>query len=148
MPPPTQVWPESTPSYDSSDFQDLDMNMGCDPLISSTFIEAVSNSMGFSDKDYCSSLHSIPKVSCATSHANLITNTQSDGAPELQRGHLQLAVYQTGLMYAILKESHTITDLCCADRAIMADPTLALRIHLHSRQNKKYVMLFIPSLHT
>lgn len=42
-------------------------------------------------------------------------------APELQRGQLQLSVYQTGLMYAILKESRAIADSCRADRAMMAD---------------------------
>jgi hypothetical protein len=42
-------------------------------------------------------------------------------APELQQGHLQLSVYQTGLMYAILKESCAIADSCLADRALMAD---------------------------
>ena len=35
--------------------------------------------------------------------------------PELQRGQLQLSIYQTGLMYAILKESHVIADSCQAD---------------------------------
>lgn len=42
-------------------------------------------------------------------------------APDIGRGHLQLAIYQTGLMYAILKESRAIADSCRADRAMMAD---------------------------
>ena len=54
----------STPSYDSTDFQDVDTSMGHDPMVSATFIEAVAQSMGFSsgDEEYRSSLHSIPKV--------------------------------------------------------------------------------------
>lgn len=82
MLPPAQAQLESTSSYDSSDFWDINASTGYDPMISPTFIESVSNSMGFStlDKDYCSSLHSILKVSYVISCANLITNTQSDGA--------------------------------------------------------------------
>jgi hypothetical protein len=46
------------------EFQDIDTHIGDGTVISSTFIEAVSQSMGFSslDEDYRSSLHSIPKV--------------------------------------------------------------------------------------
>jgi hypothetical protein len=46
------------------EFQDIDTCIGDGAVISSTFIEAVSQSMGFSssDEDYRSSLHSIPKV--------------------------------------------------------------------------------------
>jgi hypothetical protein len=64
MPPPAQPHPQSTPSYDSMEFQDIDTCIGDGAVISSTFIEAVSHSMGFlsSDEDYRSSLHSIPKV--------------------------------------------------------------------------------------
>ena len=51
---------------------------------------------------------------------NLITDKQQM-APDIRRGHLQLSIYQTGLMYAILKESHAIADSCHADRAMMAD---------------------------
>ncbi|KAH9012317.1 hypothetical protein EDB85DRAFT_2159148 [Lactarius pseudohatsudake] len=57
------------PGYDPTDYQDIDTGLGGhglggDPSISSAFIEAVAQSMGFlaTDKDYRSSLHSIPKI--------------------------------------------------------------------------------------
>ena len=82
MPPPTQPWPwtsntnalqRETPSYESAEFQDIDMITGRESTISPAFIEAVSQSMGFStsDEDYRNSLHSIPKVRCACSTANI-----------------------------------------------------------------------------
>lgn len=79
MPPPTQPRPwasqanaaqESTLSYDSADFQDVNMNtIGRDTMVSAAFVEAVAQSMGFSslDQDYRNSLHSIPKVRCTRS---------------------------------------------------------------------------------
>jgi hypothetical protein len=51
MPPPAQPRPQSTPSYDSMEFQDIDTHIGDGAVISSTFIEAVSQSMGFSSLD-------------------------------------------------------------------------------------------------
>ena len=42
-------------------------------------------------------------------------------APDLTKGHMQLSVYQVGLMYAILKECRTIADSCRADRVLMSD---------------------------
>ncbi|KAH9009159.1 hypothetical protein EDB84DRAFT_1571438 [Lactarius hengduanensis] len=101
------------PGYEPTDYQDIDTGLGGhglgpggDPLISTAFIEAVAQSMGFSatDEDYRSSLHSIPKI-----------------APGMAKGHVQLAVYQTGLMYAILKECRAISEACRSDRAIMSD---------------------------
>ena len=74
MPPPAQPRPQTLTSplslpeppsvYDPADFQDIDIGIGRDPMISTTFIEAVAQSMGFSatDEDYRSSLHSVPKV--------------------------------------------------------------------------------------
>ena len=37
------------------------------------------------------------------------------------KGHMQLSIYQTGLMYVILKECRAISEACCADRALMSD---------------------------
>jgi hypothetical protein len=34
---------------------------------------------------------------------------------------MQLSVYQTGLLYAILKECRAISESCQADRMIMSD---------------------------
>ena len=42
-------------------------------------------------------------------------------APDVTKGHMQLAIYQTGLMYAILKECRSISESCHTDRAIMAE---------------------------
>lgn len=53
-------------------------------------------------------------------------------APDLTKGHLQLSIYQTGLMYAILKECRTIMETCRADRAIMAD--------IHSRLEDSFAL--------
>ena len=53
-------------------------------------------------------------------------------APDIGRGHLQLSIYQTGLMYAILKESRAIADSCRADRAMMAD--------IHTRLEETFVL--------
>ncbi|KAH8983088.1 hypothetical protein EDB86DRAFT_2834093 [Lactarius hatsudake] len=99
------------PGYGPTDYQDINTGLGGhrlggDPPISTAFIEAVAQSMGFSatDEDYRSSLHSIPKI-----------------APGMAKGHMQLAVYQTGLMYAILKECRAISKACRSDRAIMSD---------------------------
>ncbi|KAH9167787.1 hypothetical protein EDB89DRAFT_2074537 [Lactarius sanguifluus] len=98
------------PGYGPTDYQDIDTGLGGhnggDPPISTAFIEAVAQSMGFSatDEDYRNSLHSIPKI-----------------APGMAKGHMQLSVYQTGLMYAILKECRAISEACRSDRAIMSD---------------------------
>lgn len=52
-------------------------------------------------------------------YCNLLIDNQM--APDLTKGHLQLSIYQTGLMYAILKECRAILETCHADRAIMSD---------------------------
>ncbi|KAH8979353.1 hypothetical protein EDB92DRAFT_1821066 [Lactarius akahatsu] len=84
------------PGYGPTDYQDIDTGLGGhglggDPLI-------------ITDKDYRSSLHSILKI-----------------APDMAKGHMQLTVYQTGLMYAILKECRAISKACHSDRTIMSD---------------------------
>lgn len=114
-----------TSSFNASDFQDLDTGAAPTPLINASFIDAVSQSMGFhaTDEEYRSSLHSIPMV-CYThteqrSYSNILTEYQM--APDITKGHLQLSIYQTGLMYAILKECRAISESCRADRAIMSD---------------------------
>ncbi|KAH9083756.1 hypothetical protein EDB83DRAFT_2309676 [Lactarius deliciosus] len=103
------------PGYGPTDYQDIDTGLGGhrlggDPPISTAFIEAVAQSMGFSvtDEDYRNNLHSIPKI-----------------VPGMAKGHMQLAVYQTGLMYAILKECRAISEACRSDCAIMSD------VHTH-----------------
>lgn len=55
-----------------------------------------------------------------THRLNLIIHKQQMAA-DIWRGHMQLSIYQTGLIYAILKESHAIADLCRADWVMMAD---------------------------
>lgn len=53
-------------SFDSTDFQDIDVGIGQVPVVNSAFIDAVAQSMGFrgTDEDYRNSLHSIPMVCC------------------------------------------------------------------------------------
>jgi hypothetical protein len=53
-------------------------------------------------------------------------------APDVTKGHMQLSIYQTGLMYAILKECRTISESCRADRAIMSD--------IHTRLEESFVL--------
>ena len=49
----------------------------------------------------------------------LLTGNQM--APDVTKGHMQLSIYQIGLLYAILKECRAISESCQADRALMAD---------------------------
>ncbi|KAI9428350.1 hypothetical protein H4582DRAFT_2092518 [Lactarius indigo] len=74
--------------------------------VSPSYIEAVAKSMGFSvtDEEYRNSLHSIPKI-----------------AVGMPRGHMQLHIYQTALLFTILKECRSLADTCRTDRAMMAD---------------------------
>lgn len=53
-------------------------------------------------------------------------------APDVTKGHMQLSIYQTGLMYAILKECRTILESCRADRALMAD--------IHTRLEESFAL--------
>jgi len=57
---------QQSSSFDVSDFQDLDTSVtgAHQPMITTSFIDAVSQSMGFhtTDEEYRSSLHSIPMV--------------------------------------------------------------------------------------
>jgi hypothetical protein len=60
----------------------------------------------------------------------LLTSNQM--VPDVQRGQLQFYVYQTGLLYAILKECRTIAESCRADRAMMAD--------IHNRLEESFAL--------
>jgi len=42
-------------------------------------------------------------------------------ASDITKGHMQLTIYQTGLMYAILKECRVISESRQADQALMSD---------------------------
>lgn len=53
-------------------------------------------------------------------------------APDLTKGQMQMSIYQTGLMYAILKECRAISESCRADRAIMSD--------IHTRLEDSFVL--------
>ena len=53
-------------------------------------------------------------------------------APEMTRGHMQLSVYEVGLLYAILKECCAFADSCRADRALMSD--------IHTRLEESYAL--------
>jgi hypothetical protein len=59
-----------------------------------------------------------------------LTNKQI--APDIRRGQLQLSIYQTGLMYAILKECRAIADSCHADRVMMAE--------IHTRLEETFML--------
>ncbi|KAI9436625.1 hypothetical protein H4582DRAFT_2078250 [Lactarius indigo] len=92
----------------NSDYGNFDLSPRTEPLsrVSPSFIEAVAQSMGLSvtDEDYRNSLHSIPKI-----------------AAGMSRGHMQLYIYQTALLFAVLKECRALANTSRNDRAMMAD---------------------------
>jgi hypothetical protein len=55
---------ENDIQVDGTDFEDIDTDSIGQPIINTTFIEAVAQSMGFqaTDEAYRNSLHSIPMV--------------------------------------------------------------------------------------
>jgi hypothetical protein len=53
-------------------------------------------------------------------------------APDVKKGQMQLSIYQTGLMYAILKECRAISESSRADREVMAD--------IHARLDHAFVL--------
>ncbi|KAH9035351.1 hypothetical protein EDB85DRAFT_2143788 [Lactarius pseudohatsudake] len=90
--------------------------------VSPSYIEAVAKSMGFSvtDEDYHNSLHSIPKIAVGMSH-----------------GNMQLHIYQTALLFAILKECCALADTCRTDHAMMADLHIRLEGMFSLSQEQK-----------
>ncbi len=63
-------------------------------------------------------------------------------APDITKGHMQLSIYQTGLMYAILKECRAISESCHADRAIMSDIHTRLEESFALMQEQKVYLYF------
>lgn len=53
-------------------------------------------------------------------------------ATDITKGHMQLSVYQVGLMYAILKECRAIAESCRADRVMMSD--------IHTRLEESFAL--------
>ena len=63
-------------------------------------------------------------------------------APDMTKGHMQLAIYQTGLMYAILKECRALSESCKAEQAIMSDIRIRLEESFTLTTEQKVFILF------
>jgi hypothetical protein len=63
-------------------------------------------------------------------------------APDMTKGHMQLAIYQTGLMYAILKECRALSESREAERAIMSDIRIRLEESFTLTTEQKVFILF------
>lgn len=63
-------------------------------------------------------------------------------APDVTKGHMQLTIYQTGLMYAILKECRSISESCRADRVLMSDIHSRLEGTFELTQEQKVSLYF------
>jgi hypothetical protein len=66
-------------------------------------------------------------------------------APDLTKGHMQLSIYHTGLLYAILKECRTVSETFKADRALMADIHARLEESFALTQEQRVTLILISS---
>jgi hypothetical protein len=58
---------------------------------------------------------------------------------------MQLSIYQTGLLYAILKECRAVSETCKADRALMADIHARLEESFALTQEQRVTLILISS---
>jgi hypothetical protein len=103
------------------DQHDLQGNMA-EHEVNSSFIDALSQSMGFSEADdeYRNSLHTFPKACLVLAPHQFNTNS-GQLARGLPKGQIQSHLIQIGLLYSILKECRALAEASRANRVMMSE---------------------------
>ena len=79
-------------------------------------------------------------------HKTVLYLTKSQIGTGMPRGDLQLQIYQTALLFAVLKECRALADSIRTDRAMMADLHIRLEETFNLTQEQR--VHFLLSFHT
>lgn len=109
-----------------------------EPEVNAGFIDALGQSMGFSeaDEEYHKGLHAFPKVCLkrGSSQCNTDTGQLARGIP---RPQMQSDLIQVALLYAILKECRGLAETNRMNRGLMCEIQARLEDNFDFSQEQK-----------